>query len=177
MNLAYLTLGSSLDPGRNLRAAVAGLERFGRILAASTVWETAPAGWSDRSPFLNAAILLETGLSASALREEAIAAIEADLGRVRPTDRGAPIPIDIDIRLFNRDCLTIGKRRIPDPEIRTHPFVAIPLAEIAPDYVHPETGETLQQIAARFVGAAGMRRREAVDGGQWTVHHSDVAGR
>ena len=55
--------------------------------------------------------------------------------------------IDIDVVLFNRDVLRIGNRRIPDPEILERAFVAIPLGEIDPAYVHPEQGISLQQIA------------------------------
>jgi 7,8-dihydro-6-hydroxymethylpterin-pyrophosphokinase len=62
--------------------------------------------------------------------------------------------------LFNHERLLIGKRSIPDPEVLERPFVAIPLAEIAPEYVHPETGETLAEIAARFdPNTSGMLRR------------------
>ncbi len=162
-NLAYLSLGSNIEPERNLAAAVDWLGRWGRVQAVSTVWESAPAGFADQPNFLNAAALLETGLSAQALRQEAITSIETALGRVRTTDKNAPRPIDIDIMLFNRDVLQVGRRHIPDPEVLERPFVAIPLAEIAPDYVHPEIGRTLRQIAGRFdPAAAGMRRRDDV---------------
>ena len=162
-NLAYLSLGSNIQPERHLPAAVARLTRFGRVRAVSSVWETRPLGLADQPNFLNACVLLETELSAQALRQEAIAAIEAELGRVRTADKNAPRTIDIDIMLFNHDILQVGRRRIPDPEVLERPFVAIPLAEIAPDYVHPDTGETLQNIARRFdPGASGMRQRNDV---------------
>ena len=65
--------------------------------------------------------------------------------------------------LFNHERIRIGQRSIPDPEVLERPFVAIPLAEIAPDYIHPETGETLAEIAARFdPESSGMRRRRDV---------------
>ncbi len=159
LNRAYLSLGSNIAPERNLQAAVRRLADFGRILAVSTVWESRPVGFADQPDYLNAALLLETPLSAQELRERAITAVEAELGRVRTENRNAPRTIDIDIMLFNRDVLRVGSRRIPDPEVLERPFVAIPLAEIAPDYVHPETGETLAAIAARFDPAkAGMRQ-------------------
>jgi len=162
-NLAYLSLGSNIQPERHLPAAVAQLARFGRVRAVSTVWETPPLGLTDQPNFLNACVLLETDLSARALRQEAIAAIEAELGRVRTADKNAPRTIDIDIMLFNHDIVQVGRRRIPDPEVLERPFVAIPLAEIAPDYVHPDTGETLQNIARRFdPEAGGMRQRDDV---------------
>ena len=162
-NLAYLSLGSNIEPERNLPAAVAQLAQFGRIRAVSTVWQTAPIGFTDQPDFLNAVVLLETPLSARALREQVIVQIEQNLNRVRTANKNAPRTIDIDIMLFNHDVLSLGRRRIPDPEVLERPFVAIPLAEIAPDYVHPETGQTLRQIAQRFDPVAvGMRPRDDV---------------
>jgi 2-amino-4-hydroxy-6-hydroxymethyldihydropteridine diphosphokinase len=160
LNQAFLSLGSNIEPGKNLPAAVRNLGRYGRVRQVSGVWQSSPLGNPDQPDYLNAAVWLETALSARELKEIAIAAVEAGLGRVRASDRNSPRTIDIDIMLFNHERLQIGQRSIPDPEILERPFVAIPLAEIAPEYVHPETGETLAEIAARFdPNASGMRRR------------------
>jgi 2-amino-4-hydroxy-6-hydroxymethyldihydropteridine diphosphokinase len=162
-NLAFLSLGSNINPERNLPAAVGHLVRYGRVKAVSGVWETLPIGFLDQPNFLNAAVLLETHLSAQALREEAITAIEATLGRVRTKNKNAPRTIDIDIVLFNRDLIQLQGRRIPDPEVLERPFVAIPLAEIAPEYVHPETGQSLMEIAKEFdPKRIDMHRRDDV---------------
>jgi len=146
---AYLALGSNIAPETNLPAAVRELAACGRIVRASRVWETPPEGFPDQPHYLNAAVLLETTLSAADLHDVAIAAIEHKLGRVRdPRNRNAPRTIDIDLALFNRDVLQVGHRRIPDPDILTRAFVAVPLAELDRDYVHPEDGRTLAAIAA-----------------------------
>jgi 2-amino-4-hydroxy-6-hydroxymethyldihydropteridine diphosphokinase len=156
----FLSIGSNLEPERNLAAAVRELGGYGRILRVSRVWQSPPLGNPLYPDYLNAAILLETSLSARELKETAIATIETGLGRVRGVERDAPRTIDIDIMLFDREQLRIGRRSIPDLEVRERPFVAIPLAEIAPDYVHPVTGETLAEIAVRFDPRAwGMRLR------------------
>ncbi len=149
-NLAYLSLGSNIEPEYNLPEAVAQLKQFGQIRAVSSVWQTPAVGFSEQSDFLNAAVLLETTLSAKDLRRLAIAQIENSLGRVRTENKNGPRPIDIDIMLFNQDVLALGHRRIPDPELLERAFVAIPMAEIAPDYVHPELNITLVEIAHRF---------------------------
>jgi 2-amino-4-hydroxy-6-hydroxymethyldihydropteridine diphosphokinase len=160
---ALLSLGSNIEPERNLLAAVQELARFGRVVRVSSVWQSPAEGETGWPDFLNAALWLETPLSAAELKKTAIAAVEARLGRVRSLDRNAPRTIDIDIMLFDQERLTLGRRRIPDPEVYERPFVAIPLAEIAPDYLHPETGETLASIAARFDPvAARMRLRQDV---------------
>jgi 2-amino-4-hydroxy-6-hydroxymethyldihydropteridine diphosphokinase len=160
LNQALLSLGSNIEPEKNLPAAVRKLGRYGRVRQVSGVWQSSPLGNPDQPDYLNAALWLETSLSAQELKESAIAEVEDGLGRVRGADRNAPRTIDIDIMLFNHERIRIGQRCIPDPEVLERPFIAIPLAEIAPDYIHPETGETLAEIAARFdPNAAGMRRR------------------
>lgn len=160
LNQALLSLGANIEPGLNLPAAVRALARFGRIIRISSVWESPPFGPPGQPVFLNAAVWLETNLSAIELKESAIAAIETGLGRVRSADRYAPRPIDIDIIFFNSDIIQLGQRRIPDAEVLERPFVAIPLGEIAPGYTHPDTGDTLAAIAARFdPDKEGMLRR------------------
>lgn len=146
-NMAYLSLGSNIEPADNLKAALELLAGKTRLLAVSSVWETRPVGLTDQPNFLNAAAIVETDKTAGQLKEEVLATIEQSLGRVRQADKNAPRPIDIDIMLFNRQIFNLGPRHIPDPEVVERPFVAIPLAEIAPDYVHPEQGITLSEIA------------------------------
>ena len=160
LNQALLSLGSNIEPEKNLPEAVWKLCRYGRVRRVSGVWQSSPLGNPDQPDYLNAALWLETPLSAQELKEDAIAEVEAGLGRMRGPDRNAPRTIDIDIMLFNHERIRIGQRCIPDPEVLERPFIAIPLAEIAPDYIHPETGETLAEIAARFdPDSCGMRRR------------------
>jgi len=163
LHQALLSLGSNVEAEKNLPAAVRELGGYGRVLRVSTVWESPAQGDPAQPDYLNAALWLETSLSARELKETAIAAIETGLGRVRGAGRNAPRTIDIDIMLFDREKMRIGRRNIPDAEVLERPFVAIPLAEIAPDYIHPETGETLAEIAARFDPKAFcMQRRDLV---------------
>jgi 2-amino-4-hydroxy-6-hydroxymethyldihydropteridine diphosphokinase len=115
-NLAYLSLGSNIRPERHLPAAVAQLRRFGRVKVVSSAWQSAPVGLAEQPDFVNAAVLLETPLSASALREQAITTIENELGRVRTENKNAPRTIDIDIMLFNDEVFSLDSRRVPDTE-------------------------------------------------------------
>jgi len=151
LNRAYLLLGSNIDPEMHLPAAVRALSEFGRIAAVSSVWESAAVGDPAQPSFLNAAVLLETPLSAAALRTGPIAEIERRRHRVRdPQNVNAARTLDIDIVLFNQDVGEFGPVRVPDPDILRRPFLGMPLAEIAPEYVHPEDGRTLAEIAATF---------------------------
>lgn len=163
-NTAYLSLGSNINPEENLKAAVAMLARLTHLTAVSSVWETAPLGVSNQPDFLNAAAIIQTVLSADTLKTQVLGHIEQALGRVRQGDKFGPRPMDIDIIFFNNQILTLQNgRHIPNPEVLERPFVAIPLAEIAPDYLHPETGQSLRQIAAQFeVNPRQMRLRAKV---------------
>ncbi|MCB0002970.1 MAG: 2-amino-4-hydroxy-6-hydroxymethyldihydropteridine diphosphokinase [Anaerolineae bacterium] len=162
MNRAYLSLGSSLDKERNLRAGVGLLAEHGRVLAVSSAYETAPIGNPDDPTFLNAALILETPLEPQALKETVLRAVEDRLGRQRTSDPNAPRTFDADISLFNDEILDVGRRHIPDPEILLYAHIAVPLAEIAPNYRHPETGETLAAIARRVSLDTTMIRRDDV---------------
>lgn len=164
MPLAYLSLGSNLDKERNLPAAVRLLAEHGPLHAVSHVYETAPVGNPDDPAFFNAAVALETALPPAELKQHVLAAIERRLGRQRSADRNAPRTIDIDISLYDQAVLDMGQRHIPDPEILRFPHIAVPLADLAPDYCHPETGQTLAQIAQRVSAAAGhpLLRRDDI---------------
>jgi 7,8-dihydro-6-hydroxymethylpterin-pyrophosphokinase len=84
------------------------------------------------------------------LKDGVLAQIENQLERVRTANKNAPRTIDLDIALFNRDVFKVGERHVPDPEILEFGHIALPLADLDPDYRHPETGQTLAEIAAPF---------------------------
>lgn len=161
-NRAYLVLGSNIDPERHLPAAVRQLANDGCIRAVSGVWESAPVGFADQPNFLNAAVLLETDLSAAAIQHGVIPTIERSLNRIRdPVNKNGPRTIDVDLALFNRDVLQIDGRRIPAADVLLRAFVAVPLAELEPGYVHPETGQTLFDIAEQVRRTSSPLRRRS----------------
>ena len=152
LETVLLSLGSNIDPAANLAAATRQLGTRVEILAASHIYETAPIEATGTSLFLNAALMIGTSVTPFELKFEILRPLEALLGRVRTEDPNAARPIDMDISLFgNRIIDDPGKQlKIPDPEILTRAHVAIPLAEVAPDVVHPSTGSRLSEIAAGF---------------------------
>jgi len=156
---ALIALGSNVEPARHLPAAVAALRERAPVERVSSAWATAPVGPAGQPPFLNAAVLLTTELPPERLRDELLHGIERELGRVRSENRYAPRTIDLDLAVYGGRRLRLGDREIPDPDLLREAFLAVPAAEVAPDWVHPVTGETLATIAARLVAAVPEDRR------------------
>ena len=154
-NQVYLDLGSNIEPERNFTAAVKLLAKLSTLVAVSSVWETRPIGMPELPNFLNAGVVVETELSAAEFKQMVIRNIERALARTRTKNKNAPRTIDIDIILFNSDIFELDGRHIPNKELVERPFVAVSLAEIAPAYRHPETGQTLLEIAQSFDLADG----------------------
>jgi len=134
----YLGLGSNLgDRFANIQEAV---NRLGRstgctVTEVSAVYETAPVGGPDQPDYLNAAIALETSLEADRLLDICIET-EQKMGRVRGERWSARI-IDIDILLFGGSRIKTDSLTVPHPRMLERGFVLVPLADIAPDTVHP----------------------------------------
>ncbi|AOH83652.1 7,8-dihydro-6-hydroxymethylpterin-pyrophosphokinase [Sphingomonas panacis] len=146
-----LALGSNRrgrhgSPAAELRAAIAGIARLGRVRAVAPVFDTAPLGPSSRR-FANSAVLLETPLDPPALLA-ALKAIERGFGRRRGQRWGARV-IDLDIILWSGGRVRLPKLVIPHPAFRARRFVLDPLAQIAPLWRDPQSGHTIRQLAAR----------------------------
>jgi len=147
VNRVFVAMGSNIDSEHSLREAVRRLALFCRLVAASPVYETAPVGNTDQARFLNAAVLIETDLTAADLKTRVLQIIEQQMGRVRTEDKNAPRTIDLDIALFGEQVLDLGLRHIPDPDMTRYPHIAVPLAALAPTMRLPEDGRTLEEIA------------------------------
>jgi 2-amino-4-hydroxy-6-hydroxymethyldihydropteridine diphosphokinase len=146
---AFISLGSNIEPEEHLSRAAARLSKLGEKVSFSRVYQSAAVGPTPQPDFLNAAAKLWTGLYPSAIRRR-LRTIEAELGRVRSADKFAPRTIDLDLCLFGDTIVTSQTLVLPDPGILTHAHIALPLAELAPDFPHPETNEPLRQIAQRL---------------------------
>lgn len=152
-NIAFLSIGSNIEPRKNVVSAVMLLRRYTTLLAASTVYRSAPQGFAEQAPFLNMAAKAHTLRSPAQFKTEVIDRIESDLNRVRdPRNKNAPRTIDLDISLWNDEAIEYGDKPwiVPAEDITRFAHVAAPLAELAPDYTHPTLGVTLCEIAASF---------------------------
>jgi 2-amino-4-hydroxy-6-hydroxymethyldihydropteridine diphosphokinase len=159
MNHVFLLIGSNINKESNIPAAVAMLRRLCDVIQLSSVYETAPMGLTDQPNYFNLAALIETDLDPCQIKNQIIQPIEIGLQRERQADKNAPRTIDLDIVLYNDEIFDYipGNGRVhhlPDPDIVRFAHVAVPLAEIAPHKIHPETGQTLAVIAAQMLAEA-----------------------
>lgn len=160
MNRAFIALGSNINKEENMPLAVTILARHCHLLATSPVYETLPVGLPAQPNFFNAAVLVETDLDPASLKHRVLDFLEAKLKRVRQPDKNAPRTIDADLALYNDLVTEYDNHLLPDPDILRFAHVAVPIADIAPDLRHPQTGETMHVIASRLRGQA----RAANDG-------------
>jgi 2-amino-4-hydroxy-6-hydroxymethyldihydropteridine diphosphokinase len=136
---AYIALGANLgDRARNIHTALARLSQTEGVslLKFSTLIETPPVGGPAGSPpYLNGAAVLQTSLGAHALLRRLLE-IERELGRERRV-KWEPRLIDLDLLLYSQQILSSQDLVVPHPLMHERRFVLQPLAEIAPDLVHP----------------------------------------
>jgi 2-amino-4-hydroxy-6-hydroxymethyldihydropteridine diphosphokinase len=155
----FITIGSNIEPEKHLPWAAHVLAGDVHVVKVSRVYATDPVGPPGQPRFLNAALLVTTDTPPAIFKHGILRPIEALLGRVRSDDKFAPRTIDLDIALYGSLVKEDPENalHIPDPDILRYPHVALPLADLDPEFRHPVTGETLAQIAAGFAGAPGVK--------------------
>ena len=149
MSQAFIGLGANLgDPARQIRAALAALERIAgtRLVRRSSLYRSAPVGYAHQPDFINAVAEIDTALDPRALLG-ALLAIEASQGRAR-TFANAPRTLDLDLLLYEQRVIDEPGLRLPHPRMHARAFVLAPLAEIAPQAAVPGLGTAAQLLAA-----------------------------
>lgn len=146
MNKAYLLTGGNLGKrDENLAAAREFINKYcGTVISTSSLYETAAWGNTDQPAFLNQALEISTELNARQLIRR-ILRVEKIMGRVREEKYG-PRLIDIDILLFNNERHNYQFLKLPHPEMQNRRFALLPLAEIAPDMIHPVLKKTITEL-------------------------------
>jgi len=141
----YLSLGSNLgDRAATIAEAIQRLAAVGTVMAVSSLYETEPVEYLDQPWFLNCTVALRTAMPPRPLLD-AVLAIEQSMGRRRIVLKG-PRTIDIDILLYGGEAIETPELTVPHSALGERRFVLAPLAEIAPDSLHPVFRKTVREL-------------------------------
>ena len=152
---AYLGLGSNMgDRQENLERALDFLSQRLRLQKVSSIYDTEPVGDVNQPRFLNMVCRVYTSLTPTALLTVG-KAIESKMGRVSGK-LNAPRPIDIDILFYGDQIIETPELVIPHLRLMERAFVLVPLAQIAPDLVHPVSNKTVKDLLK------GLREKQGV---------------
>lgn len=148
MPWVYVGIGSNIDREASVRAGVADLREHYGDLRLSSVYESEAVGF-EGDPFYN----LVAGFRTSETIDEVLATlndIEANNGRRRNGPRFVSRTLDLDLLLYGDEIAATERYHVPRDEILRYAFVLWPLAEVAPDTLHPQTGKTFAAMWAAF---------------------------
>lgn len=146
----FVSIGSNIEPRHNLTRALAELRRRFRVTAVSPVYRTAPVGDANQPDFWNLAVEIENDEPQKV--PGALRFIEEILGRHRDPQRPyGPRSVDLDLVLVEGLAGNFGAVELPSPLVSKEPFVAVPLADLAPALSHPVLKITLAELARTLV--------------------------
>lgn len=156
MSIVYLGLGSNLGDKRshiNHAIQLIGMEA-GEVLDVSSFYNSPPWGFNSRHVFLNAVLIISTEITPLELLNKT-QRIEKRIGRKEKTEEGyEDRMIDIDILFYDNQIVNLPQLTIPHPCLHKRDFVLCPLAEIAPDLVHPVLKKSVRELSEEISNKA-----------------------
>jgi 2-amino-4-hydroxy-6-hydroxymethyldihydropteridine diphosphokinase len=153
----YVAAGSNIEPERNLQLAVAALAREFPGSRFSPWYRNRAAGF-EGDDFINLVAGFATALDPPTLLER-LRAIEAQCGRTRDAPRWAPRSMDLDVLLFGELVCGAPPLTVPRPDLLKRAYMLGPLADLAPDLMHPTAGKTIGELWRGFDQAAHPLQR------------------
>lgn len=148
MTKVYVAAGSNIEPERALRLALTALREKFASLQVSPAYRNHAVGF-EGADFINLVVGFDTTLAPERVREE-LQAVEALCGRPSAAPRWAPRSMDLDILLYGQQVSQQPGMLLPRPDLVRRAYMLKPLADIAPDLVHPTAGRTIAELWRDF---------------------------
>ena len=146
MARAFVAVGSNIEPEENVKKGLIKLAAQVHVRGLSTFYRTPPLGRPEQGPFVNGVVEIETDLSPRELKT-VLREIETECGRVRTHDKYAARTLDLDVIVYDNLVTSEQGLTLPDPEIPVRPFLAVPLAELAPELLLTGDGRKVSELA------------------------------
>src|SRR5215471_6247582 len=157
MPRVFVSVGSNVDPETNVKRAIHLLQPELGVRAISTFYRTPALKRPADPPFVNGVVEVGDALGPLEVKKR-LRQIEQSLGRERTADRFAPRTMDLDLIIYGDEVISSGELTLPHPDIVERPFVAIPLLELAPDLILPDSRKLLRSLVSSMAPSPPKRR-------------------
>ena len=151
MTVAYIGIGSNIEPEKHIPMALERLKQLLEVTAISSFYKFPAMGTAvGQADFINGMIEVKTALTAEQLKFSVLREIEYELGRNKDMPKHSARKMDLDLILFGDE--VIAELNVPEPEIKTRPYVYMPLLEISPGIVLPDEKISLRNCLSEVAG-------------------------